>query len=330
MKEELIIQLMNRCGIRDQIRKIEPVSGGLMHRMYKVEIEGGNYAVKHLNPNIMKRPDALANYARAEKLEETLQAYDIPIVPAMVIDGKRMQKIQDEYFYLFRWQEGEITDWKHIEEDMCFQIGTILGKIHAIEPKEGENQSFAISRTDWRDYILKAKEENIPIASLLEENEDLLCYAQNELNRARALLPAIMCISDEDMDPKNIMWDKGIPWVIDLECLDYGNPVSHVLQLALQWSGIIIGDFDVNKMNAFFKGYLQAYDNGFRNYSDITGVAYTWIEWLEYNMQRALGACTDEKECELGISEVKSTMERIRYIREIEFELKTALQMIVE
>ena len=99
MKEELIIQLMNRCGIRDQIRKIALVSGGLMHRMYKVETEGGNYAVKHLNPIIMKRPDALANYARAEKLEETLQVYDIPIVPAMVIDGKRMQKIQDEYFY---------------------------------------------------------------------------------------------------------------------------------------------------------------------------------------------------------------------------------------
>ena len=65
---------MDSCGIRGQIRKIAPVSGGLMHRMYRVETDGGKYAVKHLNPIIMKRPDALANYAKAEKLEETLAA----------------------------------------------------------------------------------------------------------------------------------------------------------------------------------------------------------------------------------------------------------------
>ncbi len=63
------------------------------------------------------------------------------------------------------------------------------------------------------------------------------------------------------MDPKNIMWDNGIPWMI-----------------------------------AFFDGYLEAYDNCFRGYSDVAGVAYTWVEWLEYNIRRALGKCVDETE----------------------------------
>lgn len=78
------------------------------------------------------------------------------------------------------------------------------------------------------------------------------------------------------------MWENGHPWVIDLECLDYGNPASHALQLALQWSGIVTCDLDVDKMTAFFNGYLEAYDNCFRGYSDVVGVAYTWIEWLDY------------------------------------------------
>lgn len=39
---------------------------------------------------------------------------------------------------------------------------------------------------------------------------------------------------------------------------------------------------------AFYRGYLGAYDNGFRYYGEIFGIAYTWVEWLEYNIRRAL------------------------------------------
>ena len=62
------------------------------------------------------------------------------------------------------------------------------------------------------------------IASCLEENRNLLYEVQEELNMARKNLPDIATIIDEDMDPKNVMWNKGKPFVIDLECLDYGNP----------------------------------------------------------------------------------------------------------
>ena len=120
------------------------------------------------------------------------------------------------------------------------------------------------------------------------------------------------------MDPKNVMWDNGKPVVIDLECLDYGNPVSHVLQLSLQWSGITTGALKPDLQKAFFEGYLDAYDNGFRDYGSVLGLAYTWTEWLEYNITRALGACQDESERETGIAEVRNTISRLQYIREHE------------
>ncbi len=118
------------------------------------------------------------------------------------------------------------------------------------------------------------------------------------------------------------MWNDGQPYLIDLECLDYGNPISHVLQLALQWSGIITYNMDVEKMVAFFNGYWNAYDNGFRAYSDVFGLAYTWVDWLEYNIRRALGACVDEEERMMGISEVRNTIGRINYIRSMEEKIK--------
>ncbi len=323
--EDLLAGLARMCGLGKIIAAVEPVSGGLMHRMYKVRTDSGVYAVKHLNAEIMKRPHVFENYARAEKIEGILENSGIPIVPAMVIGGHKMQKLDDQYFYVFRWQEGKIADWNQISKDMCFKAGSILGKVHAIAPGNIEQQTPQTSHTDWRGYVLKAKEQNAGIAPLLEENEELLVYVEGELNKARASLPAVQCLSNEDMDPKNIMWDNGNPWMIDLECLDYGNPVSHVTQLALQWSGIVTCKLDVDRMLAFFDGYLEAYDNCFRGYGDVAGVAYTWVEWLEYNIQRALGKCMDEAERELGVSEVRSTMNRIRYIHKMMPQIREAL-----
>ena len=321
----LLEELVRACDLGRIIDDVESVSGGFMHRMYKVITDSGVYAVKHLNPEIMKRPDAHANYARAEEIEGILESHDIPMIPAMVIGGKKMQQVNGQFFYVFRWQEGSIADWRHISSEMCFQAGHILGRIHAIEPQNIEYQPPALSRIDWRGYVRKAKEENAEIASLLEDHEALLVYAESELNKARAALPAMQCLSNEDMDPKNIMWDHGVPWLIDLECLDRGNPVSHALQLALQWSGIVTYEMDTDKMIAFLDGYLEAYDNCFRGYSDVVGVAYTWVEWLEFNIQRALGNCADEAERALGFSEARHTIDRIKYIREIMPQVKEAL-----
>lgn len=325
--EELLARLMRECGLGEIIAGVEPVSGGFMHRMCKVTTDSGIYAVKHLNAEIMKRPDAHENYARAERIEGMLESSDIPIVPAMVIRGRKMQNIDGQFFYVFKWQSGKIADWNHISSEQCFKAGNILGRIHAIEPKNVECQSPTLSQIDWHGYMLKAKEEASEIAPLLEENEELLNYVESELNRARASLPAMLCISNEDMDPKNIMWDNGNPWVIDLECLDYGNPMSHAMQLALQWSGIVTCEMDIDRMVAFFDGYLEAYDNCFRGYGDIVGVAYTWVDWLEYNIQRALGNCIDEAERALGISEVRNTINRIAYIHKMEPQIKAALNM---
>ena len=121
--EDLLEKMMCLCGLGKIIADVEPVTGGLMHRMYKVITDSGVYAVKHLNAEIMKRPGVHENFARAEKIEGILEDNDISIVPAMVIGGNKMQKVEDQFFYVFRWQEGEITDWHRISNEMCIGEG---------------------------------------------------------------------------------------------------------------------------------------------------------------------------------------------------------------
>lgn len=323
--ENIITEMMVTCNLGTVTTPIKPVSGGFLHRMYRVETERGSYAVKHLNPGIMGRDGVLDNYARAESLERILEDAGIPMVPALTVNGQKMQKADGQYFYVFHWLDGQMTDWNHITQEQCRKAGNILGRIHAIQPENVGHQEPELSKIDWAGYVCKAQEENSEIAGLLAENESLLYAVEQEMNKARCALPDMRCISDEDMDPKNVMWENGNPWVIDLECLDRGNPVSHVLQLALQWSGITTCSIDITKTLAFFDGYLEAYDNCFRAYSSVFGVAYTWVEWLEYNIRRALGMCADEAEREMGISEVKNTIARIQYVRSCEKEIKDAL-----
>ena len=321
--KESIVTLMAACGLGEVTAAIKPVSGGFLHRMYRVEIPEGVFAVKYLNPEIMARPTAAGNFARAEEIERIFEEHGLPIVPALIFGGKKMQQVDEKFFYVFHWQSGHITDWHTISTEQCWKVGNILGQMHAIAPEEMSEEEIAsqepeIRQTDWHGYTLRALEQGSEIASLLEGSESLLAYADQELNAARASLPNITCLSNEDMDPKNVMWEGDAPWVIDLECLERGNPMSHVVQLALQWAGTATCELKPENLRVFLEGYLAAYDNGFRAYDTLYGIAYTWVEWLEYNIRRALGECQDEAEQEMGISEVKNTLERIAYLRQVE------------
>jgi len=326
--EQKIRALMQSCGLGTVMSPVESVSGGYLHRMYRVTTDAGVYAVKHLNPAIMRRPDAFDNFRRAEMLEGTLERENLPIVPAITTNSAKMQCVGGDYFYIFRWQPGHITDWNAITPAQCHIAGNILGRIHAIDPQEVPRTVPELCSIDWAEYLRKAEAQQHALTPLLTENLDALICAEREYHHAQAHLPGIRCISNADMDPKNVMWHGGKAFVIDLECLDYSNPASDVMELVLQWAGAITYDLTVEKIAAFFDGYLAAYDNGFRGYADIFGIAYFWVNWLEYNLRRALGEYTDDAERALGCQEVQNTIARIRYIQEMQETIKAHLRTI--
>lgn len=323
---ENIHALIGRCGLGTIEGEIIPVSGGFMHRMFKVRTSSGTYAVKALNPEVMSRPDALRNYAEAEKLERILEDNGLPIVAALSFDDKKMMETNGRFYYIFPWQEGRITDFNEISTEQCFIAGSLLGRIHGIDAQNTEAEEPELSEVDFASLLDTAVKKESVIVPVLKENLTLLENAQKQLNEARRMLPSMRAICDDDMDPKNIMWHEDNAYIIDLECLEYGNPIASVLNLALQWSGTVTGNFNREKLKAFYEGYLKAYDNGFRSYDELFGIAYTWIEWLEYNIRRALGmVSSDAWEIGLGEKETLSTINRIRYLASIQDEICSVL-----
>lgn len=71
------------------------VYGGFMHTIYKLDTNTGIYIVKLLNPNVMKRPTAIDNYAEADRLEVIIENNDIPIIPSLVFMGKKYRSLMD-------------------------------------------------------------------------------------------------------------------------------------------------------------------------------------------------------------------------------------------
>jgi hypothetical protein len=209
-----------------------------------------------------------------------------------------------------------------VTAEQCRKAGELLGKIHAIDSKAVAPKAPELSEIDFAEYARMAQKAGSPVAELLSESVELLSVAQKRLNESRTALPAIVSICDDDMDPKNVMWFRGKPFVIDLECLAYGNPVGAFVDLALQWAGMTSGVYRRENLEAFYEGYRSAYDNGFLAYDTQYGIAYTWVEWLAYNIRRALGleGCSEE-ERQLGEWEVRNTVTRIRALGDAEEEI---------
>lgn len=83
MNTTIFDMIMNDLELGELTSPVISVSGGFMHRMYCMETTTGKYAIKLLNPEIMKRPDVFENYQTAEMFEGILQINKLPIVPAL-------------------------------------------------------------------------------------------------------------------------------------------------------------------------------------------------------------------------------------------------------
>lgn len=304
------------------------VSGGYMHKMYQVTTDKGVFAVKILNPAIMKRSDALKNYQLAEKLEKKLYSHKIPVLPAMEFYGRKMQFVEGLHFYVFPWFNGAALRPDKINAKHCQLMGTILAKIHKIEKKK-ENSAPHSLNINWDFYIRQSFEKCPEILELLYTNRELLYSAQTAANEAFAQLPAVCSVCDGDMDSKNVLWKGEVPVIIDLECLNYGNPYLELFQLALCWSGYETCSLDYELLESFIKGYVKEWGDFEADWNVLYKANAGRLQWLEYNIKRALKIeSEEEEECRLGIEQTKETMKHVIYYEEIKAALLEELGKI--
>ena len=270
--------------------------GGLMHKMYRIATESGVYAVKCLNPHVMARPTAAANFAAAEELECKLEQTDLPILPALAIGGRKMQEVNGAYCYLFPYFEGKALTEGDITTDHCAIVGGLLAKLHSVERKTAPAERD-LPDLHWDGF------------GLSDEDVALLWLAQRMANKA--VLPPLLTLCHNDMDPKNVLWNGMDCRIIDLECLGYGSPYLELLETALCWAGYESGEVDLDRFTAFVGAYATAGGDLSADWAAVYAANCGRLEWLHYNLQRANGS-EGEDAIAPGKAEVAKTLACIR------------------
>ena len=315
---ELFHKIVNTLNLGYIVEEPTRVSGGLTHKMYKLVTSTGKYIVKLLNPNIMKRANALANFNKADNLEEVLQEKNIEAIYSLKFNDSKIQKIDHQYFYIYEWYDGKILKDTETTKIHCQKIGKVLSEIHNISSKEEKNNSQSIT-IDWSNYLEKANKMNSPIFDTLNYHINLLEKMISNRNNSITNLPNTLTICHNDMDIKNVLWINNDFKIIDLECLDYSNPYIEFLELSLCWSGFDSCNINFDLLEQFIKSYLSNSKlNANINWGSIYDCNLGRLYWLEYNIKRALLIeCSSNEEQNLGIDEVKKTLKQITYYDEI-------------
>lgn len=311
------------------LEKPVQVTGGFMHRMFRLVTENDKYVIKLLNPNIMKRSDVMGNYKIADDIEEILKQNNIPAVYALEFNGRKMQELNGQYYYIFDWYDGKSLKNNEIEMFHCEQMGELLAKIHNIDLKKEVFERRKI-QIDWQKYVHLAKEMHSPIYNIIRNNVDIFNDSMNKGNAALKKLPSIKAICHNDMDSKNVLWLGNEFKLIDLECLSYSNPYLELFELALCWSGYESCSIDFKLFNAFFRSYF--YNTNLDTDIDWEVMYYSnygRLEWLEYNIKRALMLeCDTIEEQQLGISEVRETVNHIIYYDKVKKDILNNIYMM--
>ncbi len=309
----LIDNLISETGLGKLIDIPVRVMGGLLNRMYKVNTSTGVYAIKHLNPEVMKRKNAKVNHILAEKIANIAKNNNINCLPAKIINGITLQEIEENYFLIYDWFEGKAIDENEITMEHVQKVATLLIKLHNIDfgkIKEECNLGNEISEVDWDFYISKL--ENEEIKELLINKKEYLADLDKKATSARKEISNNLVVSHRDLDLPNILWDVNmIPTIIDWESSGVVNSCEELLETAWDWSG---GQnyFDSEK----FKCFINTYKFNGGDLKDLNKAVYSNFKnksgWLEYNLKRVCKLeCLDEEEQKLGEKEV------VRVINEI-------------
>ncbi len=294
------------------------VTGGLLHRMYRLETNKGCFAVKVLDAGIMQKPGIRDEFRRSEHIATIFASEGLPAVTALAVEQDMVQDVDEATVIVFPWMDGEMLSPKPVTIDQAQQIGTVLGRMHTLDLQVSSlpiPEFHTYPDAHWESLIRRAEAAKMLWA---EEPESLLAdlYTWNRLARqGYDDVEGRWVVSHGDLDQKNVLWqDDHTPWLIDWESVGLVNPALEVIGAALSWSGQMVGPPEQTIFMALLEGYRRnsdlPHDMG---RAALQGCIGNWLHWLEPNMKRSLpGSGADLDGREAGIREVRQTLSLLR------------------
>jgi hypothetical protein len=84
------------------------VTGGLIHKMWKIETQKGNFAIKEINSEISARPGVIENMNQCEVAAREFNNLGIKSVSALENNKKYVTFVDDKYWIVYPWLNGKL------------------------------------------------------------------------------------------------------------------------------------------------------------------------------------------------------------------------------
>lgn len=318
-------KLVLKFGLGNKILKVTQIHGGLSNRMYRVETDKAEYAIKKLNNKLMQNKSEFERIIFAEKVSKIAEDNGISVVRALEFENKIIHEIDEDYYMIFKWNYGKHLKPEDVTDEVCSMVGKLLATIHNLDfsdIEEEKSKEMKIKTINWNYYANIAKEQNKYYYKDLIENLDMLYELNKKTNEALEYSKNNLIISHRDLIKKNIMWNENKPTVIDWESSGYVNPTVELIQVCWNWANGDVGKFDFDKFGIIVNSYLKNVNNYQKEDMKKLIYANLWeaIEWLEYNLKRSLCIENTYRKEEIDLAE-----EQINYLN---YEIRYAMTQI--
>lgn len=314
MKASQVERLCAIYTLGNAIDAPQEITGGFVHRIWRLSTTHGSFAVKQLNSIITQYPNIYDTYRMSERIAAAMLSEGVPAVAALrSSDNDTLHVIEDAAFQIYEWVEGTKLTSQAATPEHTRLIGTLLAKMHTqphsfpgLVPPDWE----PFSSDEWDMMTFQAADRGLNWAQRVRNALPRLIEWSHWEADAGEILEKTLVVSHRDFDQKNVLWKDALtPSIIDWEASGLINPTMEVVGAALSWSGLVAGMPDEASFNALLEGYVSSggviRDTGI---TAIHGVIGKWLDWLLFNMLRSITAYESEQERQLGESETLQTL----------------------
>ena len=275
-------------GLGRIVEPPEPLTGGLMHEVYRLETDWGAFAVKLIDPEVAARPGAIGNIENSEVVAAALAGV-VPVAAAIAFDGRYLREIAGRWAVVYPWAEGESVFPPRITPAHCAAIGDALGRMHAanvrlpgLEPEETQ-----LPGIDWPGLLAQSPEASWK-ARLESALPDLIRWS-GEARAAERRLTDAPVLSHRDLDPKNVLWQGLSPMLIDWEAAGYVNPRRELLEVLLYWADDGAGGLVSENAEALLAAY-RGHRDTVGHWADVFAAGRgSMLLWLAHSVRQASG-----------------------------------------
>ncbi|HAT4455396.1 TPA: aminoglycoside phosphotransferase family protein [Legionella pneumophila] len=295
------------------------VYGGLLHKMWYLEGNGSQFAVKQLNSRIQLTEEVKSQYELTEEIAFQFSQHTIPAVHALKIENNYLIFSEDKAFLVYPWITAKALDKDAISEMHALKIAALLAKIHRInlDVPELSSQEFDIHPNEKISLLIdQSVSQNLVFKEQLRSNQRVIIELNDLYQKAIPILQSNSVVSHGDLDQKNVLWDKNnAPFLIDWESARKLNPTYEMINCALDWSGITTPLFNKSLFMKMLKTYASSGIEINKDHFEAAfyGILGNWINWLVYNIERSFSS--DKEQQNIGVEQVLQVLPTIFQVK---------------